>query len=98
MPEREQSMHEETSAQETPTEMTHDLRQIVSPHFTFTKRQLGISLVLVGVLGFVGIFMLDFVRGTTDGQFGPAQTAALVGMAGIALIGLTLIPLGDHPA
>ncbi|MEO1645056.1 MAG: hypothetical protein AAFR67_07700 [Chloroflexota bacterium] len=91
-------MHEETSAQETPTEMTHDLQQIASPHFTFTKRQLGIGLILVGVLGFVGIFALDFVRGTTDGQFGPAQTAALIGMAGIAIIGLTLIPLGDHPA
>lgn len=87
-----------TQTEQSDNLVTHDLRQIASPHFTFTKRQLGIGLLTVGVLGFLGIFALDFIRGSLEGGFGPAQTAALVGMAVVAIVGLTLIPLGDTPA
>lgn len=84
--------------QEEQTETTHNLRQILSPNFTFTKRQLGIMLLIIGILGFLGILGLDLVHWGREGGIGPAQRAALVVMSFVALIGLTLIPLGDDPA
>lgn len=77
---------------------THNIREILSPDFTFTKRQLGISLLVIGGLSFLGILGLDLVGGGREGGIGPAQQAALVVMAFVALIGLSLIPLGDDPA
>jgi hypothetical protein len=77
---------------------THQLSQILSPDFTFTKRQIGIALLVVGVLGFIGIFALDFVGGGREGGIGPTQQAALAIMALVALVGLSMIPLGDMPA
>lgn len=79
-------------------ETTHNLREVFSHNFTFTKRQLGIGLLAIGVLGFLGILGLDLVGGGREGGIGPAQTAALVVMAFVAFIGLTLIPLGDELA
>lgn len=78
--------------------VTHQLKKILSPHFTFTKRQVGIALLLIGVLGFIGIFTLDFVGGGREGGIGPTQQAALALMALVGLVGLSLIPLGDMPA
>lgn len=84
--------------QQEQIETTHDIKEILSPNFTFTKRQLGIMLLTIGVLGFLGILGLDVVNWGREGGIGPAQMAALVVMAFVALIGLTLIPLGDDPA
>lgn len=61
-----------------------------------TKRHLGIATLLVGVAGFVGVLVLDVLRGQSD--FGPTQQLALAGCAGLSVLGLTLLPLGDRPA
>ncbi len=62
-----------------------------------TKRHLGFLLLAVGVLGGAGLLALDVIRGKI-GSIGPSQQLALGGCAMLALIGLTLIPLGDRPA
>ncbi len=74
------------------------LRYILSKEFTFTKRHLGIVLLLIGGLGFVGILAIDVLNAGREGGIGPAQTAALGLMFLTALVGLSLIPLGDMPA
>ena len=66
--------------------------------FTVTKRQLGIFLLVVGILGFVGIIAIDLLDVGREGGIGPAQQLALIGCILIAVIGATLIPLGDTPA
>ena len=63
-----------------------------------TKRQLGIGLVALGLVGFVAILAIDIVDAGRGGGIGPAQSLALVIMAAAAIVGLTLIPLGDAPA
>lgn len=83
---------------ETEIDYTTDLRYFFSPNFTMTKRQLGVILLLAGVVGFLGILVLDLVGGGREGGIGPAQQFALLIMAGVALVGLSLIPLGDKPA
>lgn len=79
-------------------ETTSDLRHILSENFTMSKRQLGLVLLIGGVVGFIGLLALDLIGGGREGGIGPAQRAALILMAGIALFGATLIPLGDKPA
>jgi hypothetical protein len=66
--------------------------------FTFTKRQIGLILLIVGVLGAIGLLALDFIGGGREGGFGPAQRAGLMVMVLTALLGLSLIPLGNEPA
>jgi hypothetical protein len=66
--------------------------------FTFTKRQIGLILLGVGLLGVVGLLALDLIGGGREGGIGPAQRAGIILMALTALLGLTLIPLGDEPA
>ena len=85
---------------DNPTEeqVTHNLKEIFSENFTFTKRQLGFILLSIGGSAFVGILALDFIGGGREGGIGPAQLSALVVMGFVALIGLSLIPLGDDPA
>jgi hypothetical protein len=63
-----------------------------------TKRQLGWLAVAGGILAVVAVFVYDRL-GTSDpqGGFGPMQTLALVGAFVAILIGISLIPLGDHP-
>lgn len=83
---------------QTEQQVTHNLRDLFSEDFTFTKRQLGIILLSIGGLAFVGILALDFIGGGREGGIGPAQLSALIVMGFIALVGLSLIPLGDDPA
>ncbi len=71
---------------------------MLSDHFTFTKRHLGLLLLIGGVLGFLGILAIDLLDVGREGGIGPAQQIALGLMAAFALIGLTLIPLGNHAA
>ena len=66
--------------------------------FTFTKRQLGLLLFIGGTLAFAGIFGIDLLDAGRQGGIGPTQRIALVVTALMALVGLTLIPLGDKPA
>ena len=63
-----------------------------------TKKQLGIGLVAVGLVGFVAVLAIDIVDAGRGGGIGPAQSLALFIMAAAAALGMTLIPLGDAPA
>lgn len=63
-----------------------------------TKRQLGLVLLLLGSLGFVGILAIDLLDVGREGGIGPAQQIALALMLGAVLVGLTLLPLKDRPA
>ncbi len=63
-----------------------------------SKRQLGAFMALVGIIGFGAILAIDVVDVGREGGIGPAQTIALALMAVCAIIGLSLIPLGDAPA
>jgi hypothetical protein len=67
-------------------------------NFTFTKKQLGLLFVAVGILGAVGILSLDVINAGREGGIGPAQRLALGIAVAVALVGLTLIPLGDDAA
>ncbi|MGB1288129.1 MAG: hypothetical protein ACPG7F_16450 [Aggregatilineales bacterium] len=78
------------------TQQSQSLKNLFSPDFTFTKRQIGIVLVLVGIVGFIGILAIDVVRGDNSG-IGPAQMLGLAGMVVCGIFGATLIPLGDDP-
>lgn len=66
--------------------------------FTFTKAHLGWALLIGGVLGFLAILSLDLLAPGREGGLGPAQSLALAFCAGLAILGLTLIPLGKAPA
>ncbi len=66
--------------------------------YTLTKRHLGIILLVGGVLGFVAILAIDILDAGREGGIGPAQQLALLGTALLALVGASLIPLGDDPA
>ena len=71
---------------------------MLSKDFTITKRQLGIMLLILGFFGGVGILAIDVLNAGQQSGIGPAQAFALAIMVVIAIIGLSLIPLGDTPA
>jgi hypothetical protein len=66
--------------------------------YTFTKRHLGLLLLIIGVLGFLAIFGIDVLDAGRQGGIGPAQRLGLGAMSALAIIGLSLIPLGSTPA
>ncbi len=68
------------------------------PEEGLTKRQLGIVLAILGAVGFLAILSIDVLDVGRQGGIGPAQSLALLLMAALTLIGLSLIPLGDAPA
>lgn len=69
-----------------------------SEHFTVSKRLLGLLLVIGGIAGFVLIISIDILDVGREGGIGPAQQIALGVCVLMALIGLSLIPLGEKPA
>ncbi len=69
-----------------------------SNHFTLTKRHLGLLLFVGGILAFAAILSIDVIDVGREGGIGPAQRYALIGCGLLALVGLTLIPLGKQPA
>lgn len=71
---------------------------MLSNDFTFSKRLLGILLLIIGVGSFVTILMIDVLDVGRDGGIGPSQRIALGATAALALLGLSLIPLGSDPA
>lgn len=71
---------------------------MLNKNFTFTKRQLGAVCVLIGLIAFIGIIGIDILDAGREGGIGPAQQIALGLCIALALLGLTLIPLGDDPA
>lgn len=86
-------MSEERDPQETT-----DISQFLSGNYMVSKRQLGIVLLLIGVVGFIGILAIDILDVGREGGIGPAQQAALGILAMVAVVGALLIPLGDKPA
>ncbi len=67
-------------------------------NFTFSKRQLGLLCVVLGCVGFFAILSIDILDAGREGGIGPAQRIALGLMVFVAVVGLSLIPLGDDPA
>ena len=65
---------------------------------SISKRQLGTALAVLGALAFLAILAIDVLDVGRQGGIGPAQSLALLVSAVTAMIGLTLIPLGDAPA
>ena len=63
-----------------------------------TKKQLGILCLAIGIIGFAAILGIDILDAGREGGIGPAQRIALGLMILIAIVGLTLIPLGDDLA
>lgn len=74
------------------------LWRFLHPEFAFTKRQIGLLLLLGGGAGFVLLLLLDSIGMGREGGYGPAQRAGLGLFAAAALLGLSLIPLGEQPA
>lgn len=72
--------------------------RVFSADFQFSKRQLGQCLVAGGVLLTGAILAIDALNVGREGGIGPAQRAALLLAVGAALLGLSLLPLGDTPA
>ncbi len=66
--------------------------------FSLSKRHLGLLLIVAGVAGFVAILAVDALDAGRQGGIGPAQRIGLGLMVGLALVGLTLLPLGNAPA
>ncbi len=63
-----------------------------------TKRQLGMALFCGGILALVALWVNDLV-GTSDfAGVGALQRNLMLGAVVMAIIGLTLLPLGDRPA
>ena len=74
------------------------LRAMNADETGLTKRQLGWLLLVGGALGFCAILAVDIIDVGREGGIGPAQTVGLLSMALAALVGLSLLPLGDAPA
>ena len=63
-----------------------------------TKRQLGFLFILLGAGAAAGLFVMDWLGADQFQGVGPAQRRALLLAAGVVLLGLSLLPLGDRPA
>lgn len=63
-----------------------------------TKRQLGLTIIALGVLAILASFVNDFIGGGDFQGIGPTQRLALLGAGFVILIGISLLPLGDRPA
>ncbi|MBN1314480.1 MAG: hypothetical protein JXA42_03395 [Anaerolineales bacterium] len=63
-----------------------------------SKRQLGIAFLAIGVIAVLAVLAIDWIGAGEYSGIGPAQKAALAAGGGIAVLGLSLIPLGDRPA
>jgi hypothetical protein len=63
-----------------------------------TKRQLGIILFCGGILALVALWVYDLVGASDFAGIGAFQRNVMLGAAALAVVGLTLLPLGDNPA
>ncbi|MBN1562371.1 MAG: hypothetical protein JXA10_00920 [Anaerolineae bacterium] len=75
----------------------HWLNTFFSDDFTCTKRQLGVLLLIGGVLLLVAAGAAEVVRHQPGGFGTMQQIAVLIGVMSV-IIGATLWPLGDRPA
>jgi hypothetical protein len=63
-----------------------------------TKRQLGLALIALAIVAVVGSFIYDFLGGGQFSGIGPTQRLGLIAAGLVAVVGLSLLPLGDRPA
>jgi len=63
-----------------------------------SKRQLGITFILMGGAAGLGIVAVDLLGVGNFQGIGPAQRLALMGAGLVILVGLSLLPMGDRPA
>lgn len=69
-----------------------------SRDFSLSKRLLGALLLAGGLSATAAILAIDVLDVGRQGGIGPAQQIALGVALLVALVGLTLLPLGDAPA
>jgi hypothetical protein len=79
-------------------EVTKDRKTGWLDRLIITKRMLGIALIALGMVIVIGTFAVDLFGVGKWGGIGPSQRLAIAGGVLIALVGATLIPLGDRPA
>lgn len=63
-----------------------------------TKRHLGIAFLVIGMSAIIATLAVDWMGAGEFSGIGPLQRFALLGGALVALIGISLIPLGNRPA
>lgn len=63
-----------------------------------TKRQLGLFIVAVSVVGMASIIAVDILGAGKWGGFGPLQRIGIGLGLGAVMAGFILIRLGDRPA
>ena len=63
-----------------------------------TKRQLGISVIALGVLAILGIIAVDLFGAGQWNGFGPLQRMGIGLSIPIIAVGVILFCLGDRPA
>lgn len=73
------------------------LRDFFSENFTFTKRHLGVVLLVAGVIILVAMTAAEVFSSTSTGIGTMQRLGFLVGGVSAA-VGLTLLPLGSRPA
>lgn len=79
--------------------MSQIVSQIVSwLQRPISKRQLGLGLVLLGLLAIIGMLAVDLLGAGQFQGIGPAQRRALLVAGLVVVLGLSLWPLGDRPA
>jgi hypothetical protein len=83
--------------EEKETEPGAMLRDFFSEDFTFTKRHLGVMLLVAGVVIVVAMTAAEVFSSTSTGIGTMQRLGFLVGGVSAA-VGLTLLPLGSRPA
>lgn len=63
-----------------------------------TKRQLGIFIIALSVLGILAVLGADLLGLSRWSGFGPLQQIGIGLASGAILVGLILVRLGDRPA
>ena len=79
-------------------ESTNDLKTGWIDRLVITKRVVGASLIVLGMVIVVGTFAVDLFGVGKWGGIGPSQRLAIAGGIVTVIIGATLVPLGDRPA
>jgi hypothetical protein len=62
-----------------------------------TKRHLGYAFIALGLLVIAGVLAANLI-GARDAGFGPLQVIGLAAGAGLIVMAMPLIRLGDKPA
>ncbi|MBI4770160.1 MAG: hypothetical protein HY784_07060 [Chloroflexi bacterium] len=63
-----------------------------------SKRQLGILLLILGLLAALAALVPDWLGAGRFAGVGPAERAVILSGLALAAVGASLIPFGDRPA